>query len=128
MNAPKTPEDFIQAYLEATKTHEWDKVEPLIHPNAVVTFSTGEVNEGRDAVRHAFERNFRIIQDEVYEMTKIHWVLKNEHLAVFTFHFKWKGKMYGEYAGGSGIGTSVLVHEGNHWVLLTEHLGKPPSA
>jgi hypothetical protein len=54
------PEDFIHAYKRALATQDWNRVEPLIHADACVTFSDGTVHRGKVAVQKAFEHNFSL--------------------------------------------------------------------
>lgn len=119
-----TPSDYIKEFLAATKTHQWENVAPLIHPEAAFTFSTGEVHEGIDAIQRAFERNFGTIKNEKYEMTNRRWLLRKDSTAVLLFNFAWNGRINGQFAEGHGIGTMVLVKENGRWRLLTEHLGR----
>ena len=44
------PEDFITAYQNALAAQQWSEVEPLLHPSACVTFSTGAVHCGIAAI------------------------------------------------------------------------------
>jgi len=119
-----TAEDFVKNYEGALATQNWENVAPLMHKNASVTFSSGVVHEGRAAVKIAFERNFKLIKNELYKVENIRWLLKSESTAVYLFDFSWRGIINRQSIEGSGIGTSVLVREGEKWVLLTEHLGK----
>ncbi|MBU1050154.1 nuclear transport factor 2 family protein [Candidatus Bipolaricaulota bacterium] len=118
-----TPEDFIRAYEYALGTQDWSVVEPLIHPDACVTFSTGSVHKGKPAVQRAFEANFMSIKSEVYAVSNVHWVTKSADIATYLFEFDWSGMIQGQQAHGAGRGTSVLVNEGGKWQLLVEHLG-----
>ena len=71
------PETFIEKYAAALATQDWQQVNPLVHPDACVTFSSGAVHVGKTAVRHAFERNFSLIQDETYKIENVHLSLVN---------------------------------------------------
>jgi predicted ester cyclase len=122
-----TPEEFIRAYERALATQGWKNVEPLVHPEACVTFSNGDVHKGRLAVQAAFEKNFSSIKDEEYSISNVHWVLKGDEAAVYLFDFHWSGIIHDKPAGGSGRGTSVIVRDGSQWLLLVEHLGPKPS-
>ena len=117
-----TPEEFVGLFEEALATHGWAAVDPLIHEDACVTFSTGAVHKGKAAVRAAFERNFSTIQHERYEMSNLHWVLRTPDFAVNLFEFYWTGRIDGRDASGAGKGTWVLVRNGTDWQLLVEHL------
>ena len=118
------PEDFISLYEQALATQEWATVDPLVHEDACVTFSSGTVHLGKPAVRAAFEENFSAIADEGYRISNVHWVKRDDDTAVYLFDFNWKGLIQGRPASGSGHGTCV-IHRGREtgWQLLVEHLG-----
>ena len=118
--------DFVRSYELALATQDWGAVDPLVHHDASVTFSDGSVHKGKDAVRAAFERNFRAIVGERYRITNVHWLLQSEHAAVYLFDFHWTGTIDGHSASGAGRGTTVIVRGGGGWQLLTEHLGPAP--
>jgi ketosteroid isomerase-like protein len=118
-----TPDDFVREYGRALASQDWARVAPLIHDDACVTFSSGQVHRGKEAVRRAFEGNFAAIEGERYEMKDLHWCLRGERVAVCQFEFEWSGLVQGRRTGGAGRGTSVLVSEGGAWRLLVEHLG-----
>jgi len=121
-----TAEEFIGLYEEALATHGWGAVEPLIHEDACVTFSTGAVHKGKKAVRSAFERNFSTIDGDEYRISNVHWIMRTPDVAVYLFEFQWAGRVDGRDAGGAGKGTSVLVRSGADWQLLVEHLVAAP--
>jgi len=120
------PDKFIEAYETALASQNWLNVAPLIAENATVTFSNGQTHIGTSEIRIAFEKNFAAIKNEKYKITNINWLLKNDSVGVYTFHFEWKGSIKGVDAQGAGIGTSVLINDGGQWKLLTEHLGTLP--
>lgn len=122
-----TPEDFIRAYEQALATQDWNRVGPLVHSHACVTFSNGAVHKGKSEVKAAFEKNFSLINDEEYSITNVHWVMKSDAAAVYLFDFHWSGIINEKPARGSGRGTSVLVKENDRWLLLVEHLGPKPA-
>lgn len=121
------PEDFIRAYEQALGTQDWIEVEPLVHRDACVTFSSGVVHKGVTQVKAAFEKNFSSIKDEKYSISNVHWVMKNDATAVYLFDFHWSGMINGKPASGAGRGTSVIVRDGSKWKLLVEHLGPKPA-
>jgi ketosteroid isomerase-like protein len=121
-----TAEEFIDVYEQALATQRWTSVEQLIHEDASVTFSTGAVHKGKEAVRSAFERNFSAIEGERYRISNVHWIMRASDVAVYLFDFQWTGRIDGRDAAGSGRGTSVLVRNGDGWQLLAEHLGLVP--
>ena len=117
------PEQFIEAYKAALATQQWKNVEPLIAANACVTFSNGAVHKGISEIQQAYERNFALIKNEDYQMTNLHWVLKEEATAVYVFDFSWRGIINGQPVSGAGRGTAVIVCEHGKWKLMAEHLG-----
>ena len=121
-----TPEEFIKNYEQALSTQDWSRVQPLMHEDVCVTFSNGAVHKGMIEVRKAFEKNFSLIKDESYFITNVHWVMKNNQIAVYLFDFNWNGMINDKPASGSGRGSAVIVNENDKWKLLLEHLGPKP--
>ena len=115
--------EFVRAYEAALATQNWAEVEPLIHQDACITFSSGTVHRGKDAVRRAFEGNFAEIEAETYRVSNVYWVRRDRAYAAYLFDFDWTGFIDGKPARGGGRGTCVLVKEGTSWQLLIEHLG-----
>ncbi|MEP3209718.1 MAG: DUF4440 domain-containing protein [Maribacter sp.] len=118
------PEDFIKEYEGALKTQDWNKVDPLFHKNACVTFSNGAIHMGKSKVKIAFESNFAMIKSEQYSIQNVRWILKNESMAAFVFEFYWEGIINENLTRGNGVGTTVLINENGNWILLTENLSK----
>ncbi|MBO6558775.1 MAG: nuclear transport factor 2 family protein [Pseudomonadales bacterium] len=117
--------EFVQQYETALASHSWEKVSPLISERASVVFSNGTVHKGKEAVRVAYERNWKKITSESYEMTNVHWLLDSSDTAVYMFDFSWTGVIDGEATAGGGRGTAVIILENGKWQLLAEHLGYP---
>ena len=117
------PEKFITSYEKALATQSWKEVDPLLLANCTVTFSNGSCHQGKEKVRDAFQNNFDLISDEEYSISDVHWVVKNENFAVFTYTYDWSGTINGEQASGSGRGTSSIVFHDGSWKLVSEHLG-----
>ena len=119
---PLEPDDFIRSYEAALATQDWSQVEPLIHEEACVTFSNGTLHKGKEAVRAAFEGNFRAIKNEHYRISNVHWVLRAPRVAAYLFEFHWTGVIRGEPASGDGRGSCLLAREGSRWQMLMEQL------
>lgn len=117
-----TPQDLMQAYEEALASQEWENVEPLMHEDICVTFSSGTF-KGKDQVRKAFEHNFTVIEDEEYSIENLHWAFVGKESAVCLYSFQWQGLINGQPSSGGGRGTSVLVHPAGKWQIIAEHLG-----
>jgi ketosteroid isomerase-like protein len=118
-----TPQEFVRAYEAALATQDWSQIEPLMHPDVCVTFSTGARHRGIANVEQAYRDNFAGIQDEHYAISDVHWISCDAAYAVYLFQFRWSGRINGLPATGSGLGTSVIKCDAGRWRLLTEHLG-----
>lgn len=117
------PDDFIPTYSAALATQQWENLEPLIHTDACVTFSNGSVHKGIAAIKSAYELNFTVIKNEDYTVSNIHWIKKSDEIAIYLFDFNWTGYIDGKFVSGKGRGTAVIIYDGKHWKILTEHLG-----
>jgi ketosteroid isomerase-like protein len=117
-----TPQDLMQAYEEALASQAWKNVDPLMHEDICVTFSSGTF-KGKDQVRRAFEHNFSVIKDEEYSIENLHWALVGQESAVCLYSFQWRGLINGQPGSGGGRGTSVLVNVAGRWQIIAEHLG-----
>jgi ketosteroid isomerase-like protein len=128
MEGVMEPDEFVSLYEQALAAQDWTSVDPLVHEEVCVTFSTGAVHIGKPAVQRAFEMNFLAITDEEYRISNVHWVQRGEDVAVYLFDYNWSGLIGGRAASGSGRGTAVLRREdGSGWRLLVEHLGPASS-
>ncbi len=117
------PNEFVLEYERALATQDWSAVEPLMHEDVCVTFSSGTVHRGLTEVQQAFEGNFAAISCEKYKVSNVHWIRSDTQYAVYLFDFDWTGILAGESSSGGGRGTAVLVRHDDEWKLLTEHLG-----
>lgn len=117
-----TPQNLMQEYEKALASQEWGNVEPLMHNDVCVTFSTGTF-KGKQEVQQAFENNFAAIKDEKYAISNLHWVFLGKESAVCLYSFHWQGIINGQQTSGGGRGTCVLVCMSGRWQILTEHLG-----
>ncbi len=117
-----TPQSVMEKYEEALASQKWGNVDPLLHEDICVTFSSGTF-KGKNDVRKAFEHNFSMIKDEEYSISDLHWVYIGSESATCLYCFHWKGIIDGQPSSGGGRGTSVLVNMNGQWQILTEHLG-----
>lgn len=117
-----TLDTFPAAYEAALRSQRWERVAPLMHDEACVTFSTGAVHRGKAAVQRAFEANFAAIENEDYRISELVWRERGEDRATYTFRFAWSGRIAGQPASGSGLGTITLVRCGNRWQMAEEML------
>ncbi len=118
-----TPEALLGQYQAALAAQDWEQVAPLLHPDVSVTFSNGQVHQGRQAVETAFRRNFSLIKSERYQMSNLRWPIRTSDSAVCLFDFDWSGEIDGKLASGKGRGTHLLVCISGDWLIAAEHLG-----
>lgn len=115
------PTAFLRRYEQATNSHDVDRVMPLIAEGAVYWFSDGS-HRGLPEIREAISRTFAAIQDEVYEIRDVEWVVLAADHAVCRYRFRWTGTVEGRPRSGEGRGTNVLVRQGGAWRMAHEHL------
>lgn len=116
------PDAFPAAYEAALRSQRWERVAPLMHDEACVTFSTGAVHRGKAAVQLAFEANFAAIENEDYRISELVWRDRTADRASYTFRFAWTGRIAGQPASGAGTGSITLVLTPTGWQLLAETL------
>lgn len=116
-----TPQDTLRMYEEATNTHVFDHVAPLISDDAVYFFSDETVT-GLESLKRYFEKTWSLIQDETYAIDHVEWITAGETTAVCVYQFHWTGKVNGRLREGSGRGTNVLKKLNGHWKMAHEHL------
>jgi ketosteroid isomerase-like protein len=97
-------------------------VAPLIADDATYWFSDGS-HQGLKEITEAIERTFSTIQDEVYEVNDLDWVVLTADHAVCRYRFHWRGMVDGRPRTGQGRGTNVIVRRDGTWKMQHEHLG-----
>ena len=112
---------FLARYLDAVNTHQFDQVESLIHREAIIKFTDGELR-GIDAIRAAFTATWATIREEVYSVSDVRVLYTDTHTACVVYQFHWQGKIDGEMASGSGFGTNIVVRTAVGLQILHEHL------
>ena len=116
--------DFIKEYESALASQSWEQVKPLIGLDASVTFSDGTVHQGISKIKLAFEKNFALIKNEKYKISKVKWLKIEDDFAVFIFEYSWSGLIKNKIHSGGGVGSTTITKNNGTWKLLCEHLGK----
>lgn len=116
---------FLKHYEEATNSHNFDNVTPLIAKDATYWFSDGSY-EGLASIREAFESAWNTVKDEVYAISNVRWLAVSEGVAVCVYDFSWKGVIDNKSMSGGGRGTNVLIKTDKGWQIVHEHLSKKP--
>jgi ketosteroid isomerase-like protein len=112
---------FMDRYEQANNTHDIGRVAPLIAEDATYWFSDGS-HQGLSEITVAVERTFATIQEEVYEIRDLEWVVLAVDHAVCRYRFFWKGIVDGRPRSGQGRGTNVIVKREGAWMMQHEHL------
>jgi ketosteroid isomerase-like protein len=112
---------FSQVYEQATNSHDFEKVKPLIADDAVYWFSDGSFN-GIEAIEKAFNATWERIQNETYSITNVRWISKTDNLGVCLYEFHWGGDINGNKLSGSGRSTNVISKLKTKWQMTHEHL------
>jgi len=115
----------LKRLIDATNTHNFDKVEKYVHENAVYLFSGTEM-KGMEAIRAYFEKTWSTIKDEEYWATDIEWLHEDENTMVCLYQYNYKGYVNGKLVEGAGKATNIFIKcsSTNHWKLIHEHLSK----
>jgi ketosteroid isomerase-like protein len=115
----------LSAYVEALNTHSWDRIAPHVAEDAVFIF-TEDTFVGKAAAKGAFEKTFKLIENEVFSLHDIVWTVITDDVAACRYEFRWKGLISGQEASGGGRGTSILRKVDGRWLIAHEHLGPYP--
>ncbi len=116
--------EFLERFEKAQGTQDFDRVAPMLHPDALFRFNDGDYR-GIEAARGAFERTWaHEIEDERYRLSDVELLHVDAGSATVTFRFHWSG--VGDHGPFHivGRGTSVLVRHGGALKLLVEHLSR----
>jgi ketosteroid isomerase-like protein len=117
-------DEFLSRYEQASNSHEFDQVAPLLADDAVYWFSNGTY-VGIEAIRRAFETTWAAILDEDYRITDVRWLAATDETAACVYTYSWSGMIGGQRRSGGGRGTNVLRRVATGWHIVHEHLSQP---
>lgn len=117
-----THETALASYIEKLNTHAWDQIAPCVTEDAVFIF-TEDTFVGKAAAKAAFEKTFKLIENEIFSVHDIAWTAVTESMAACHYEFRWKGLIGGQESSGGGRGTSILRKVNGRWLIAHEHLG-----
>ena len=115
---------FLKRYVEATNSHEFAQVRPLLMPNAVYWFNQKE-SSGLEQIRESFQASWSYLPDEVYGIQNVTWLSVEQNSATCIYQYTYQGTHEGKPVKGGGRGTTVLVRQGGQWRIVHEHLSIP---
>jgi ketosteroid isomerase-like protein len=111
-------------YERATNSHDLEATLSLIDEQAVYLFSDESVHVGKRAIGKILMRNFELIEDEIYSIQNLRWLVNSGEVAVCVYDYSWSGLVRGESASGFGRGTTVLKRVPPGWKVAHEHLSR----
>ena len=115
----------LSTYVEKLNTHSWEQIAPCVTEDAVFLF-TEDTFVGKAAAKAAFEKTFKLIENEVFSLHDIAWTVVTDEVATCHYEFRWKGLISGQEASGGGRGTTILRRVDGRWLIAHEHLGPYP--
>ena len=118
-------ETALMTYVEKLNTHSWEQIASCVTEDAVFIF-TEDTFVGKAAAKTAFEKTFKLIENEVFSLHDIVWTVVTEDVATCRYEFRWKGLIEGQESSGGGRGTSILRKVDGRWLIAHEHLGPYP--
>lgn len=122
--APGEVLEFLAAFERAQGSRDFDRVGPLLHPDAMFRFTEGDFR-GIDEIRNAFEATWAPeVADEEYRMVDIEVRHLDQTAAVATFGWRWSGTGSDGPFQIEGRGTTVLVRHEDGLRLMVEHLSR----
>ncbi|KMK75557.1 YybH family protein [Alkalihalobacillus pseudalcaliphilus] len=121
------PEEILEAYINATNTHDFGNVKKLLHPDAVYWF-TDRVCTSHYEIGQYFEKAWCLIKEEKYSAENIQWLVKAQEHATCIYEYRYEGYRDGKFVKGNGRATNVFVKDkDNDWKLVHEHLSSLPT-
>lgn len=116
-----SPQAALGRYIEATNSHDFDQVLPLLDSTAVFWFQEKEY-KGHQQVRVYFEGTWQLLPDEKYSIENVNWLFSDKTAATCLFNYSYQGTYKGKSIAGKGKGTNVFRKVKGQWLLIHEHL------
>ncbi|WP_299823400.1 nuclear transport factor 2 family protein [uncultured Pontibacter sp.] len=117
-------DSFLQQYVQATNSHDFNQVRRLLTPDAVYWFNKQE-SRGLQEIQASFEVSWSYLPDEIYSIKNITWLSVEKNSATCIYRYSYQGTHAGKAVAGGGRGTSVLVRKDGNWRIAHEHLSIP---
>lgn len=115
----------LQAYIDATNTHDFSQVQKCLHPDAVYFFSDRTCRNHKE-IRQYFETAWIAVENEKYAAQDVEWLHIGNTSASCTYTYVYEGYTEGKYVSGKGRATNVFIFGSAGWLLLHEHLSPMP--
>ena len=124
---PKDLENFMKTYEQVANKRNFDLIEPFIANDALFWFSDGAF-KGIKQIRSAFENTWRNLQDEVYTISEVNWLIQTDTSAVCIYKFLSESTFQDQRVSFRGRGTNVLSKIDGKWQITHEHLSLEPKS
>ncbi len=99
------PDTAFASYVEKLNTHSGEQIAPQVTADAVFIF-TEDTFVGKAAAKVAFEKTFKLIENEIFSLHDIAWTVVTDDAASCHYEFRWRGLIEGQEASGGGRGTT----------------------
>ncbi|MBM7578736.1 YybH family protein [Jeotgalibacillus terrae] len=116
-------QDTLQAYIEATNTHDFENVRQVLHDDALFWF-TNQTCRTHSEIQVYFESTWAVIKEEAYSAIDIRWLHADDTSASCVYVYQYEGYYEGQLVSGSGRATNVFKKTDAGWKLIHEHLSK----
>lgn len=116
--------ETLQAYIDATNSHDFNNVKDLLHPNAVYWFTDTSCTS-LEEIESYFNNAWDTIKNEVYSAKDVQWLTVSDTTAVCIYTYLYEGYHEEKFVSGSGRATNVFTFVDHKWKLIHEHLSSP---
>jgi ketosteroid isomerase-like protein len=119
-----SPTEYKRELLRRMNAKDLPGTMELIAQDAVYFWSNGAAMFGKDEIRLGMDAAFRGIQDDIYEVSDLTWLIETPQIAVGVYRFQWRGRVDGRPASGRGRGASVIRRIEGEWRTVHENLSQ----
>jgi ketosteroid isomerase-like protein len=120
----QTPTEYKRELLRRMNAKDLPGTMALIANDAVYFWSNGTAMFGKAQIEQGMKAGFEGIQNDVYEVHDLTWLVDEPEVAVAVYRFQWVGEVGGKPASGKGRGASVIKRIDGEWRTVHEHLSQ----
>ena len=117
--------NFMIEYEKKANTKDFDQIKHLIDEGAIFWFSDGSF-KGLEEIRIAFEKTWNSLQNEIYKIYDLEWIVQSDQSAVCIYKFSSESTMNDKRVTFFGRGTNILIKKSGIWRVIHEHLSLKP--
>jgi ketosteroid isomerase-like protein len=120
----QSPTEYKRELVRRMNAKDLAGTMELIADDAVYFWSNGAAMFGKDQIAEGIRDVSETIQNDVYEVLDLTWLVETPDVAVAVYRFQWTGEVDGEPASGRGRGASVLRRIDGEWRTVHENLSQ----